>query len=134
MKYIAICILLFACHFAGPAQTKTDYERVMAAYMKYHNNVDSAGMTNLWPVNKRAEMSMLYSVTLASQHREYGDIKSFKYIGQDTTTSSKSTVFWVNFFQTAHAMSFALDSNNHICIFRFKIWSPAIEKMLSAAR
>jgi len=127
MRYIII--LLAMLPLASFAQNTKDYERAMGSFVKFYNNSQSDSIINLSAPEERD--NMWNPELIATLQKEYGTIKSHKYIGIDTSDPGKVAVFKMMFTKAGtKATSLTLDKRNYIGTFRFITSSDEIEKML----
>jgi hypothetical protein len=116
------------------AQTTKDYERAMGSFVKFYNNSQSDSIINLSAPEYRAH-NMWTSELIASSQKEYGTIKSYRYIGIDTSDPGKVAVFKMVLTKAGvKASSLTLDKRNYIGTFRFFTSSDEIEKMLKRSK
>lgn len=136
MRKIAFLFFLLPIVVAG--QSTITYEQVMGKFQKFYNagQGDSVNamfgnewnqtksVTSLWTNKKNDELL-----------KEYGYLKSFKFIGIDTSDPNKVYVFETKFSKKgAKTTSLTLDSDNNLSTFRFITTSKGIMKLLEKSR
>ena len=129
MKFLMIALLLLP--FITIAQTKQDYEKAMAAFVKYYNNQQS---DSICTANFSDAANCFWAKIRPERiYKEYGRIIEFKYLGIAEKDPENVTVFKVNFERKGvKAMSFNLNEENKFLTFRFDTIDDEIEDMLRA--
>lgn len=129
---ILLC-LAFLLPITVTAQTETDYKQAMAKFQRLYNagqgdsistmfniNYQSVGIEPLWTNKQTAEAL-----------REFGTLKSFKYIGVDKTDHDTVRVFQTFFSKAGtKTTSLTLHKNHKLGTFRFMTTSDGIEALL----
>ncbi|MBL7723871.1 MAG: hypothetical protein JNK27_06965 [Chitinophagaceae bacterium] len=132
MKFIALVIFLLPLAVAG--QSKTDYENAMTKFQKFYNAGlgDSINaMFGYSPDDFKPTKPLWTNEGNASALKEFGTLKSFKYIGIDKSDTYDVYVF-VTIFSKAGAKttSLTLNKNYSLGTFRFITTSDGINDLL----
>lgn len=129
---ILVC-LAFLLPITVIAQTETDYKQAMATFQRLYNagqgdsistmfniNYQSVGIEPLWTNKQTAEAL-----------KEFGTLKSFKYVGVDKTDHDTVCVFQTCFSKAGtKTTSLTLHKNNKLGTFRFITTSNGIDALL----
>ncbi len=132
MKFLALLFFLLPLAVAG--QSNTDYENAMAKFQKFYNagqgdsinamfghDWDEMKLTNaLWTNAKAADFL-----------KEYGKLKSFKFVGVDKEDPNEVHVFQTVFDKAGtKTTSLTLDQGRSLSTFRFITSSERIDALL----
>ena len=132
MKTLAF--LAFLLPMTVVAQTKTDYQQVMAKFQRFYN----AGQgDSIHAMFKPAIQSATASHPLWTKERnadllkQFGTLQSFTFLGIDKTDPSNVYVFQTRFSKAgAKNTSLTLDDNSRLGTFRFITTSQGIDVLL----
>jgi len=126
MKSFAFLLFLFPLAVAG--QTKSDYEYAMAKFQRFYNAGQGDSISAMF-CDQENYVWTNKNNTLRLE--EFGTLKSFKFIGIDTTDPNKVWVF-KSFFSNGgmKTTSLTLDKNKHLDTFRFITESDGITELL----
>lgn len=128
-----LVLLLFLLPLASNSQTKSDYEKAMLKFQTFYNASQGDSINAMfgreWDVMKSVRPLWTNSKT-AEYVKEYGQLKSFKYIGIDTTDPDKVYVFETMFSKAGKKnTSLSLDKDFALGTFRFITSSESINAM-----
>jgi hypothetical protein len=129
-----LALLTFLLPFTIAAQTRADYEHVMAKFQRFYNagqgdsihtmskpSIQLATKNNpMWTNERNAEAL-----------KQFGSLKSFIYLGIDKTDPDKVYVFRTFFSKAgAKTTSLTMDENSKLGTFRFMTTSDGIDDLL----
>lgn len=117
---------------APPGQSRADYGRAMAAFMRNCNNLDDAAVnadfSHLWA---QPAIDMGHPVWSAGRCewfvKKYGKIRSFKYLG---VAEDGVSIYKVICDKSTHALGLTLDYEGKYATFRPETSSPEIKEMM----
>ena len=126
MKSFAFFLFLLPLFATG--QTKSDYEHAMAKFQRFWN----AGQGDSINAMFYYDVSFLFTnEKVDSSLKEFGTLKSFKFIGIDTTDPDKVHVFKTLFSKAGEkTTSLTLDKNNRLGTFRLMTRSDGITELV----
>jgi hypothetical protein len=132
MKFFALLVVLLP--FAVAAQSKTDYENAMAKFQKFFNAAQGDSINAMfghgWDEMKLTK-ALWTNDNAAEYLKEYGKLKSFRYVGVDQKDANKVHVFQTVFTKAGiKTTSLALDKDNLLDTFRFITTSESINELL----
>jgi hypothetical protein len=137
MKKAIFIFLLFVLPCAASAQSQVDYENVMARFQKFYNAGQSdsiqAMFSDDWGTTpeKRARLWRNGDGLL----KEYGKIKSMKYLGVEAEDPDKKVrIFKVICTKNTHATGLSIDKMGKLQTFRFDTSSDGIDEMMKRAK
>lgn len=131
MRFFAFFLFLLPIAVAG--QTKSDYEHAMAKFQKFYNAEQGDSIIAMFG-DKESEFLWSNERT-ASVLKEFGTLKSFKFIGIDTTDPDRVYVFKTLFSKAgAKTTSLTLKNDHHLGDFRFMTTSDGITELLKKDR
>jgi len=118
---------------AGSAErTTADYEQAIRKFKDFYNNDQADSIRNMFSDQfGEHKKSMWPSAQLISIKKEYGEMKSFKWVGVD---DDGTMLFKTEFTNSTHAMGIDLDEKNKLLNFRFETSSPYIDKLIAKER
>ena len=130
MKFFALVVFLLPLAVAG--QSKTDYENVMARFEKFYNAGQGDSINVLFGQN----WGETWSETKAADYlKDYGKLKSIKFIGIDKEDPNKVYVFKSVFSNVGtKAISLKMEKDNSLSIFRFITSSKSINELLRKSK
>ena len=136
MKQLAFLIFLLPIAVAG--QSTTSYDQVMEKFQKFYNagHGDSinAMFGHEWDQMK-SSTTLWTNKSNDDLLKEFGFLKSYKFIGIDTSDPNRGYVFETSFSKKgAKTTSLTLDSDNNLSTFRFITISDGITKLLKKSR
>ena len=127
IKKALLAIIVLAFTYTGKAQTLGDYKNVLDKFEYYYNNqhpdsiftLFSDTIQKIMPLNKTIE-------SFSTIYTQYGEIRSYKLIGQSDSFISYKTDFRIETF----TLLIALNKENKILTLRFTPYkdSSKIEK------
>lgn len=136
MKFFAFLIFLLPITAAG--QSITDYENAMAKFQKFYNAGlgDSINaMFGYKPDEFKPIKPLWTNEANASALKEFGTLKSFKYIGIDKSDTYDVYVFETIFTNAgAKTTSLTLNKNYSLGTFRFITTSEGINELLKKSK
>ena len=92
MRHV-IALLFFFIPFIAFAQTKADYQKVMGQFVKFYNNKQGDEIVNLFEAKYRNDIRHMWTPKeMEKLQGQYGQIKSFKYIGK-SPKDPEATIF-----------------------------------------
>jgi hypothetical protein len=131
MKFVVL--LVFLLPLVAASQSKTDYENVMAKFQKFYNTGQGDSINAMfghsWDEMKLTKA--LWTNAKASEYlKEYGKLKSFKFIGIDESDPNKVYVFETVFSKAGtKTTSLTLDEEHSLGTFRFITSSESISAL-----
>lgn len=133
-KMKTLALLGFLLPMAVTAQTKADYEHVMAKFQKFYNagQGDSIQAMSKPFIQLISKNNPLWTNERnAEALKQFGKLKSFAFLGIDKTDPDNVYVFQT-FFRKAGAKttSLTLDENSKLGTFRFMTTSDGIDDLL----
>ena len=121
----------FLLPVALAAQTKSDYERTMAKFQQFYNAGRSDSINAMFAYQRADTRPFWTNEGNESLLKEPGTLKSFKFIGIDTSDPDSVYVFKTVFSKAgAKTTSLTLDKNNCLGDFRFITRSDGITQLL----
>lgn len=132
-----IVLLAFFLPIAGFGQTTIQYQQAMQKFQRFYNAGLADSIDNMFGAEyQQMKPNVLFtSDQLAGLLKEYGTIKSFRFIGIDKSEPSKVYVFETIFSKkAAKATSLTLDEDLKLGTFRFITTSKEIEALLKKSR
>jgi len=131
---IRFCIA-FLLPITAIAQTKSDYQRAMANFQRFYNAGQGDSICTLFhldnPTMEKGIKSMWSNEGTADALKQFGILKSFKYIGVDQTDADTVRVFQTFFSKAgAKTTSMTLHQDNKLGTFRFTTTSDGIDDLL----
>jgi hypothetical protein len=130
----SFALLAFLLPFTVAAQSKTDYEKAMAKFQKFYNAAQGDSINALfgqgWDEMKKT--NPLWTNAKAAEYlKEYGKLKSFRFVGVDKADPNKVHVFQTVFAKAGtRTSSLTLDEDNASGTFRFITTSESINELL----
>jgi len=136
MKIYALLVL--ALPFCVAAQTTNHYEHAMRRFQKFYNagqgDSINAMFKHEWDETK-ASKPIWTDKDVAAELDELGTLKSFKFIGIDTSDPQKVYVFQTFFSKAgSRTTSLTIDKNYNLRTFRFMTTSTGISKLLKSRK
>lgn len=133
-----ITLLLCAIPFISFGQTKADYENAMSKFMKFYNARQGDSINAMfsaeWDDMKKTH-PLWTNEQGAEMLKEYGSLKSFKFIGVDKTDPARVYVFKTVFSKAGvKTTSLTLDKHNRLGTFRLITESDGIDKLLKKSK
>jgi hypothetical protein len=132
MKFFALVVFLLPLAVAG--QSNTDFENAMAKFQKFYNAGlgDSINaMFGYRPDDFKPTKALWTNEANASALKEFGTLKSFRYIGIDKSDTYDVYVFETIFSKGgAKTTSLTLNKNYSLGTFRFITTSEGISDLL----
>ena len=132
MKLLAIIVFLMPLTVAG--QTTNSYQHVMEKFKQFYNagHGDSINAMFGHGWDEMKSTKPLWTNKQAAEFiKEYGSLKSFKFIGVDTLDPNRVYVFKTFFSKAgARTTSLTLDKDNGLGTFRFITTSEGITRLL----
>lgn len=131
MKYFALLLFLLPLAVAG--QSKTDYEKAMARFQTFYNAGRGDGINAMfghaWDEMKLRK-ALWTNADAAESLKEYGKLKSFKFIGIDESDPNKVYVFDTIFSKAGtKTTSLTLNQDHSLGTFRFITSSESISAL-----
>lgn len=129
---ILLCIV-FLLPITAIAQTKSDYQHAMANFQRFYNAGRGDSITAMFnPPFQSMEVNPLWTNERTAQAlKEFGTLKSFRYIGVDETDHDTVRVFQTFFSKAgAKTTSLTLHTDYKLGTFRFMTTSDGIEALL----
>jgi len=132
MKLLAILVLLMPLALAG--QTANSYQQAMEKFKKFYNAGQGDSINAMfgheWDETK-STTAVWTNAKSAELLKEFGSLKSFKFVGVDTLDPNKVYVFKTFFSKKgAKTTSLTLDKDNSLSTFRFITTSEGITQLL----
>jgi hypothetical protein len=136
MKLYAL--LVFAFPLFAPGQTKNDYEHAMQRFQKFYN-AGKGDSINAMFGHEWDDIKLSHPIWTndnnAERLKEFGYLKSFRFIGIDTSDPNKVYVFKTFFSKKGvHTTSLTLDSGHKLGTFRFITTPEGISKLLKSRK
>ncbi len=135
MKLLAIAVFLMPLAVAG--QSANSYQKAMEKFKKFYNAGQGDSINAMfghgWDEMKST--SPLWTNAQAAEYiKEYGSLRSFKFIGVDSLDPNRVYVFKTFFSKAgARTTSLTLDKDNGLGTFRFITTSEGITQLLRNA-
>lgn len=131
---ILLCIA-FLLPITAIAQTESDYLHAMANFQRFYNAGQGDSICTLFhldnPTMEKGIKSMWSNEGTVDALKQFGTLKSFKYIGVDQTDVSTVRVFQTFFSKAgAKTTSMTLHQDNKLGTFRFITTSDGIDDLL----
>src|SRR5882724_8519095 len=132
MKLLAIVVFLMPLAVAG--QTVNSYQQAMEKFKKFYNAGQGDSINAMfgqeWDETKLTK-ALWTNAKSAEILKEFGSLKSFKFIGVDTLDPNRVYVFKTFFSKKgAKTTSLTLDKENSLGTFRFITTSDGITQLL----
>ena len=132
MKLLAILVLLMPLALAG--QTANSYQQAMEKFKKFYNAGQGDSINAMfgheWDQTK-STTAVWTNAKSAELLKEFGNLKSFKFVGVDTLDPNRVYVFKTFFSKKgAKTTSLTLDKDNSLSTFRFITTSEGITQLL----
>ena len=135
MKLFALVIFLLPVAVA--AQSKTDYENAIAKFQKFYNAGQGDSINAMFghvPDDMKSH-PLWTNNTNAERLKEFGILKSFKFIGVDNSDPNKVYVFKTNFSKAGtKTTSLTLYKDLSMGTFRFITTSESINDLLTKSK
>jgi len=135
MKFFAL--LIFLLPIAVAAQSKTDYENTMAKFQKFYNAGQGDSINAMFGhIPDDMKSSPLWTNSKNEERlKEFGALKSFKFIGVDNSDPNKVYVFKTIFSKAgAKTTSLTLYKDFSVGTFRFITTSESINDLLRKSK
>jgi len=135
MKFFALVIFLLPIAVAG--QSKTDYENAMAKFQKFYNTGQGDSINAMFGhIPDDMKSSPLWTNDAnAVRLKEFGTLKSFKFIGIDKSDPNKVYVFETIFSKAgAKTTSLTLYKDYSVGTFRLITTSESINELLRKSK
>lgn len=130
----SLTFLIFLLPFTLAAQTKKDYEQVMAKFQRFYNEGKGDSIIALsrpFTQSLTKNHPMWSNEQTAEALEQFGTLKSFVFLGIDKTDPQNVYVFQTFFSKAGtQTTSLTLDKNSKIGTFRFMTTSDGIEELL----
>lgn len=129
---ILLC-LAFLLPITVIAQSETDYKQAMAKFQRLYNAGKGDSITAMFNLDYQAIgiKPMWTNEHTAEALKEFGTLKSFKYIGVDETDHDTVRVFQTVFSKAGtKTTSLTLHKNHKLGNFRFMTTSDGIDALL----
>jgi hypothetical protein len=134
---ILVCFA-FLLPITVAAQTKTDYQHVMAKFQRFYNAGQGDNIHAMFkPAVQLATAShpLWTNESNANLLKQFGALKSFTFLGVDKTDPSNVYVFQTFFSKAgAKTTSLTLDENSRLGTFRFITTSEGIDDLLKKGK
>ena len=132
MKFLVLLVFLLPLAVAG--QSKNDYDNAMAKFQKFYNAGQGDSINAMyghgWDEMKLTK-TMWTNAKAAECLKEYGKLKSFKFIGIDESDPNKVHVFETIFSKAGtKTTSLTLEEEHSLGTFRFITSSENISALL----
>jgi len=130
-----LVIIVFLMPLAVAAQTANSYQHTMEKFRKFYNAGQGDSINAMfghgWDEMK-STTPLWTNAQAAEYKKEYGSLRSFKFIGVDTLDPNRVYVFKTFFSKAgARTTSLTLDKDNGLGTFRFITTSEGIDQLLS---
>ena len=129
-----LAFLAFLLPIAVVAQTKKDYHQAMAKFQRLYNAGQGDSIHAMFKPSVQtaiAEHPLWTNERNAKALKEFGTLKSFKFIGIDKTDPENVYVFQTIFSKAGvKTTSLTLDENSRLGTFRFITTSEGIDDLL----
>lgn len=136
MKFIALVMFLLPIAVAG--QSTTDYENAMSKFQKFYNTAQGDSIFAMFghlPEEIKSNRPMWTNAQTETYLKEYGILKSFKFIGIDNSDPNKVYVFKTVFSKAGvKTTSLTLYDDLSVGTFRFITTSKGINKLLRKSK
>ena len=136
MKFFALVIFLLPIAVAG--QSKTDYENAMAKFQRFYNTGQGDSINAMFghiPDDMKSSRPLWTNDENAARLKEFGTLKSFKFIGIDKSDPNKVYVFETIFSKAgAKTTSLTLYKDYSVGTFRFITTSESINELLRKSK
>jgi len=136
MKCFALMIFLLPIAVAG--QSKTDYENAMAKFQRFYNTGQGDSINAMFghiPDDMKSSRRLWTNDENAARLKEFGTLKSFKFIGIDKSDPNKVYVFETIFSKAgAKTTSLTLYKDYSVGTFRFITTSENINELLRKSK
>ena len=131
---ILLCIA-FLLPITAIAQTKSDYQHAMANFQRFYNAGQGDSIYTIFHIDNPSWgmgiKSMWSNERTAEALKQFGTLKSFKYIGVDQTDVDTVRVFQTFFSKAgAKTTSLTLHKDYKLGTFRFMTTSDGIDDLL----
>lgn len=130
----SLTFLIFLLPFTLAAQTKKNYEQVMAKFQRFYNEGKGDSIIALSRPSTQSltkNHPMWSNEQTAEALEQFGTLKSFVFLGIDKTDPQNVYVFQTFFSKAGtQTTSLTLDKNSKIGTFRFMTTSDGIEELL----
>jgi len=128
-----VVLFIYLLPFAAAGQSKTDYENVMAKFQKFYNAGKGDSINAMYGHDwdqMKMKKALWTNAKAAEYLKEYGRLKSFKFIGIDESDPNKVHVFETIFSKAGtKTTSLTLDKNLALGTFRFITSSESISAL-----
>lgn len=134
-----LLFLAFLLPITAIAQTKRDYQHAMVNFQRFYNAGQGDSICTLFhldnPTMEKGIKSMWSNEGTTDALKQFGILKSFKYIGVDQTDIDTVRVFQTFFSKAgAKTTSMTLHQDNKLGTFRFITTSDGIDDLLQNER
>ena len=131
---ILFCFVFFL-PIVVTAQTKSDYQHAMAKFQRFYNAGQGDSLYPIFHIENSSwgegVKSMWSNERIAELLKQFGTLKSFRYIGVDQTDVDTVRVFQTFFSKAgAKTTSMTLHQDNKLGTFRFMTTSDGIDELL----
>ena len=131
-------LLVLALPFSAIGQTKNPYNQAMQKFQKFYNAAQGDSINAMFGKDWD-DMKLTHALwtndAAAKSLKEVGYLRSFKFIGIDTSDPQKVYVFKTYFSKKgALTTSLTLDSDYNLGTFRFITTSEGISKLLKSGK
>lgn len=131
MKFFALLVFLLPIAVAG--QSQTDYENAMSRFQKFYNAGQGDSINAMfghgWDETKLTRALWTHA-DAAKCLKEFGKLKSFRFIGIDKEDPNKVYVFETIFSKAGtKTTSLTLDKDHSLATFRFITTSESISAL-----
>lgn len=136
MKFFALLVFLLPLAVAG--QSKADYEHAMAKFQKFYNKGQGDSINAMFahiPDEMKSSNTLWTNSNIASLLKEYGTLKSFRFIGIDKSDPNEVYVFKTIFSKAgAKTTSLTLYEDYSLGTFRLITSSESINELLRKSK
>jgi hypothetical protein len=136
MKFFAFIIFLLPIAVAG--QSKTDYENAMSKFQKFYNTAQGDSINAMFghiPDDMKSGRPLWTNDQNEARLKEFGILKSFKFIGIDNSDPNKVYVFKTIFSKAGtKTTSLTLFDDLSLGTFRFITTSESINNLLRKSK
>lgn len=131
-----LIILMFLMPFAVDGQISDPYQQTMEKFKRFYNAAQGDSINAMYGQDW-AEMKLTKALwtnaKVSELLKEYGKLKSFKFVGVDKEDSNRVHVFQTVFSKKRdNVTSLTLDSENKLSTFRFSTSSNEITRLLKS--
>lgn len=129
---ILFCFV-FLLPIIATAQTKSDYQQAMAKFQRFYNAGQGDSICTMFHLdNPLTQLKFMWSnEKTAEALKQFGTLKSFKYIGVDKTDVDTVRVFQTFFSKAGEkTTSLTLHKDYRLGNFRFITTSDGIDELL----